>query len=249
MKTAASFALAGDAEIALGMTKAQVLDQLAASRRAPDGRPYIGEDPSQTQQRKNIWRISCSAPHSELLGGGSGVLLSVAFRNGRVHRIELWPWPAGSSAIRAEPPSMASPHGGLKCGLRTDGRPVAAGSTTQALLSVQAAQAVADPPKLLRGRFVFVMVPIGGDPQAPAVATVHRFSGGGGIDYTGKNPMVFKVAVPDRSGPYLLVATVISTDEDVRWFLKTTRLGPGAGPWWRGVMARAPVRVTVTDIR
>ena len=102
-------------------------------------------------------------------------------------------------------------------------------------------------PKLLAGRFVFVMVPVNGySDREPTITTV-SFSGGGGIDYRGDKGLKYKVRAPDRSGDFQIFANVHSTLDDIKQFMMMAKMRGDAKPWWRGVLASPSQLVVVTE--
>ncbi len=93
--------LFGQARIAVGMTKEQVLEQirLSTSQYDPlqDERStdlYVGH-PSDDTIRSDTWYLTCPTRNSHVLGGGSGMMLGVQFRDGKVVRLTRGPWVAG----------------------------------------------------------------------------------------------------------------------------------------------------------
>ena len=91
----------GKARIAVGMTREQVLEQIRLSR--SQYKPlqdeyradlYIAYPPDE-MVRSDTWNLTCPTRNSYVLGGGSGMMLSVQFRNGKVVRLVRGPWGAG----------------------------------------------------------------------------------------------------------------------------------------------------------
>ena len=88
----------GRARIAVGMSKEEVLEQIELSRR--QYRPLRDEDsteryvgqPSDETVRSDEWLLACPTRNSHVLGGGSGIILRLDFRDGKVARIERLPW-------------------------------------------------------------------------------------------------------------------------------------------------------------
>jgi len=93
--------LFGRARIAIGMTKEEVLEQIRLSREQYE--PLGNEDstelyvrqPSDDMIRSDTWNLTCPTRNSHVLGGGSGIMLGVKFRDGKVVRLTRGPWLAG----------------------------------------------------------------------------------------------------------------------------------------------------------
>ena len=91
----------GRARIAVGMSKEEVLEQIELSRRQyqplqDDGSTerYIAK-PSDETVWSNEWLLTCPNRNSHVLGGGSGIILRLNFRDGKVVGIVRLPWLAG----------------------------------------------------------------------------------------------------------------------------------------------------------
>jgi len=91
----------GEARIAVGMGKQEVLEQIQRSRAQYDplrdeNSPecYVGQ-PSDEMVRSDVWTLTCPTRNSHVLGGGSGFMLKVEFREGKVAKLERSPWLAG----------------------------------------------------------------------------------------------------------------------------------------------------------
>ena len=91
----------GQARIALGMTKAEVLQQIRLSQ--SQYRPLIDHEsyeifvqtPSPKEVESDRWTLICPARASPTVGGGSGIMLLVDFTDDVVVRIRELPWLAG----------------------------------------------------------------------------------------------------------------------------------------------------------
>ena len=91
----------GKAVVRVGMSKQEVLQQIRLSREQyhplEDERSaelYVGQ-PSDDVIRSDTWTLTCPARNSRFLGGGSGMILKVAFEEGKVIRLVRLPWLAG----------------------------------------------------------------------------------------------------------------------------------------------------------
>jgi len=91
----------GRARIALGMTKEQVVEQIRLSRdqyeplEDEDSAALYVKQPSDDTIRSDTWNLTCPTRRSHALGGGSGIMLGVKFRAGKVVRLTRGPWLAG----------------------------------------------------------------------------------------------------------------------------------------------------------
>jgi hypothetical protein len=88
----------GRARIAIGMSKEEVMGQIELSRQQyqplQDHRSterYIAQ-PSDAVVRSSQWLLTCPNRNSHVLGGGSGIILRLNFRDGKVVRIVRLPW-------------------------------------------------------------------------------------------------------------------------------------------------------------
>ena len=88
----------GKARISVGMTKDEVLRQIEISRdqyqplESDTGYELYVAQPSQETVQTDNWLLSCPARTSHLVGGGSGIMLRVEFRDGKVARLVRLPW-------------------------------------------------------------------------------------------------------------------------------------------------------------
>jgi hypothetical protein len=91
----------GQARIALGLQKVEVLEQIRLSRAQYD--PLLSADstdlfvkqPSDDAIDSDTWMLVCPTRNSHVLGGGSGIMLEVRFIEGKVFGIKQFPWLAG----------------------------------------------------------------------------------------------------------------------------------------------------------
>ena len=91
----------GQAHIVLGMNKEEVLEQIRLSRsqygsplRANSSGIFVRQ-PSEDTIDSDTWMLICPSRNSHLLGGGSGIMLTLRFLKGEVVEIRQWPWLAG----------------------------------------------------------------------------------------------------------------------------------------------------------
>ena len=88
----------GKARIAVGMSKEEVLEQIELSGRQYQplqddvGPELVIARPSDEVVRSNEWLLTCPTRNSHLLGGGSGIILRLHFRDGKVVGIVRLPW-------------------------------------------------------------------------------------------------------------------------------------------------------------
>lgn len=88
----------GRAHIVLGMNKEEVLEQIRLSR-AQYGSPLRANSsdifvrqPSEDTIDSDTWMLICPSLNSHLLGGGSGIMLTLRFLKGEVVEIKQLPW-------------------------------------------------------------------------------------------------------------------------------------------------------------
>jgi hypothetical protein len=95
---AASECVFGAARIALEMTRADVLEQIKLSRsqyqplKSDTSSELYVLQPTPATVESNEWLLTCPARNSRLLGGGSGIMLRLHFKAGRLARIQRLPW-------------------------------------------------------------------------------------------------------------------------------------------------------------
>jgi hypothetical protein len=87
----------GKARIAVGMTKEEVLAQIKLSRE--QYQPLESEtaeifmtSPTPETIQKDTWSLMCPSRNSHMLGGGSGIMLHLEFRDNKVVSIRPSPW-------------------------------------------------------------------------------------------------------------------------------------------------------------
>jgi len=89
----------GQARIAVGMTKKEVLEQIELSRKQYEplfswnSYEMFVQTPSAETVRTETWVLIC--PCRVRVGGGSGIMLRLKFRDGKVVSIERLPWIMG----------------------------------------------------------------------------------------------------------------------------------------------------------
>lgn len=105
------------------------------------------------------------------------------------------------------------------------------------------------PSRLLAGRFVFTFVSADARGGVSVHASQQSFSGGGGVDYTGKTGMDLELEAPSLPGRYWVHVTVQSTPEDVHNFLRMAKVSAAAGPWWIGNRSTIPLPVEIFEAR
>lgn len=132
----------------------------------------------------------------------------------------------------------------FKVWLEPDKRQYKAGQTIQTNFHIQGLRTDNEQEKLLKGRFLYTFV---SENSHEVTTTTKFFSGGGGIDYTGATPVPHKISAPEKTGKYLLYATVISTKKDIKGFLMTARMKASAGPWWNGIVSTPFVHIQVKN--
>jgi hypothetical protein len=145
------------------------------------------------------------------------------------------------------PRSWSVPEDGLSIRLALDVTTVAPGGVLPVKLFVRAFDSDRKPAHLLQGRIVYTFVPLGLSMGNPIYSTGQYFSGGGGFDYTGKTPAEHQMTAPPEAGQYLLFATVLSTQDDIKRFLMTARVSATAGPWWIGTMSAPAIHIAVAS--
>lgn len=145
------------------------------------------------------------------------------------------------------PRTWSAPHDGLSIRLGLEVTTVAPGDVLPVKIFIHAMDSGAKPAHLLDGRFVYTFVPTDGSTGRSAISTFQSFSGGGGVDYTGRVPGETQIAAPSAEGQYLLFATMLSTQDDIKRFLMTARVSAASGPWWIGTMSTPAISITVRD--
>jgi hypothetical protein len=145
------------------------------------------------------------------------------------------------------PRKWSVPVEGLSVKLQLDENEAAAGGMIHPRLFLRASDPGMRHAKLLQGQFVYTFAPLGRGGGHEAYSTRHHFSGGGGLDYSGRTAITNEVRAPSRKGTFLLIATVLSSREDIQAFLVLARMKAGAGPWWMGSMSTAPLLVEVVE--
>ena len=91
----------GRARIAVGMPRKEVLRQIELSR--SQHQPLQDEQstelyiarPSEETVDSDQWLLTCPSRNSHVLGGGSGIILSLKFTDDKVESIRRLPWLAG----------------------------------------------------------------------------------------------------------------------------------------------------------
>lgn len=144
------------------------------------------------------------------------------------------------------PRVFSVPEDGLSIRLALDVTTVPPGGMLPVKLFVRAVDSDKKAAHLLQGRFVYTFVPVDWPTGHLAYSTVRSFSGGGGVDYTGKTPGDLQITAPLEAGQYLLFATVLSTQEDIKAFLMTARVSAQGGPWWIGTMSTPAIPIAVS---
>ena len=91
----------GRARLALGMSKGQVIEQIELSRSQytplqDERATELFIKPLDAEARSSDeWMLTCPSRNSHVLGGGSGIMLQIRFKDGRVVSITQLPWLAG----------------------------------------------------------------------------------------------------------------------------------------------------------
>jgi hypothetical protein len=144
-----------------------------------------------------------------------------------------------------QPSGWSAPTDQLSVRLQSAAEKVLPEGVLSVGLFVRASAPIEKHSRLLQGQFVFTFVPMWLSKASTSLSSRQSFSGGGGIDYTGQLPLEFLIEAPRDLGHYLLFATTISTDADIKYFLMTARMSASAGPWWTGTLSTPAVAIEV----